>query len=315
VFSNGHLLPVSQREEVFEYFEYSRIVVEAGVVVAKKEHSGRNWSQNIPAMNISVLLLGPGCSISSESMELLAAANVVVGFTGGGGTPLNAIEDVAFVTGVSEYRPTVYMQAWAEMWFNEQRRMLCARRLLRMRVEAISHFWADSGTDFFKWVQVSKAQRMGNSLVPRDAYANNLTGSTTEELLGKEGAHVRNLYAFHKMMCNVSKDFVRDSSDRSGLNALLTMGNYLAYGLSASALHALGVSFSFPLLHGKTRRGALVFDIADIAKDAIVVPAAFSCFYERGDDRSYFRSYIKDIFCEKKVLSYLVDRVKELSEM
>lgn len=309
------MLPVSQREEVFEYFEYSRIAVESGVVVAKKEHSGRNWSQNIPAMNISILLLGPGCSISSEAIELLASANVAVGFTGGGGTPLHAIEDVVFVTGVSEYRPTYYMQSWTKMWFDEEQRLISAHKLLRMRIAAIVDFWPDSGADFFKWIQLSRSRGLGNSTNPFDGYSNSFIGNTVEELLGKEGSHVRNLYTFCKIKYNIQESFTRDSSDRYGLNALLTMGNYLAYGLAASALHALGISFSFPLLHGKTRRGALVFDIADIAKDAFVVPAAFHCFAERGDDRSYFRSYLKNIFCEKKALSYLIDKIKEILEI
>jgi CRISPR/Cas system-associated endonuclease Cas1 len=35
------------------------------------------------------------------------------------------------------------------------------------------------------------------------------------------------------------------------------------------------ISFVLHVLHGKTRRGALVFDIADLIEDAYVMPLAF----------------------------------------
>ena len=40
------------------------------------------------------------------------------------------------------------------------------------------------------------------------------------------------------------------------------------------------MSFAFGVNHGRTRRGALVFDVADLVKDAVVMPAAFKGFAE-----------------------------------
>jgi CRISPR-associated protein Cas1 len=37
----------------------------------------------------------------------------------------------------------------------------------------------------------------------------------------------------------------------------------------------LNISFALPGLHGKARRGELVFDIADLIKDVYVMPLAF----------------------------------------
>jgi hypothetical protein len=42
-----------------------------------------------------------------------------------------------------------------------------------------------------------------------------------------------------------------------------------AYGLAATTLWVLGIPHGFALMHGKTRRGALVFDIADLIKDSL----------------------------------------------
>lgn len=41
-------------------------------------------------------------------------------------------------------------------------------------------------------------------------------------------------------------------------NRLLDHGNYLAYGLAATTLWVLGIPHGFAVMHGKTRRGALV---------------------------------------------------------
>jgi CRISPR-associated protein Cas1 len=71
------------------------------------------------------------------------------------------------------------------------------------------------------------------------------------------------------------------------VNGFLDHGNYIAYGYAAVALHALGISFALPLLHGKTRRGALVFDVADLIKDALIMPMAFAKGLERVRQQEY----------------------------
>ena len=58
-------------------------------------------------------------------------------------------------------------------------------------------------------------------------------------------------------------------------NRFLDHGNYLAYGLGATATWAIGLPHGLAVMHGKTRRGGLVFDAADVIKDALVLPQAF----------------------------------------
>ncbi len=95
------------------------------------------------------------------------------------------------------------------------------------------------------------------------------------ELLLKEARFTKNLY---KIACkNIKLDsFTRDRDSNDFINSNLNHGNYLAYGLASVALWSLGISPAFAVMHGKTRRGALVFDVADLIKDAIVLPLAFS---------------------------------------
>ncbi|EGR3934075.1 type I-F CRISPR-associated endonuclease Cas1, partial [Vibrio cholerae] len=95
-------------------------------------------------------------------------------------------------------------------------------------------------------------------------------------------------------------------------NDFLNHGNYLAYGLAASCLWVLGIPHGFAVMHGKTRRGALVFDVADLIKDAIVLPWAFVCAKENASEQE-FRQQILQAFIEHKALDFMFDTVKHVA--
>ena len=65
-------------------------------------------------------------------------------------------------------------------------------------------------------------------------------------------------------------------------------------------------------MHGKTRRGALVFDIADLIKDAVVLPWAFICGKE-GATEQEFRQQILQSFVDHQSLDFMFDVVKSLA--
>ena len=94
-------------------------------------------------------------------------------------------------------------------------------------------------------------------------------------------------------------------------NRFLTHGNYLAYGLAASCLWCLGLPHGFALMHGKTRRGALVFDVADIVKDAIVLPMAFVAAAEGLKDNE-FRNLCVESLLEHAAMDQMFDTIKTI---
>ena len=65
-------------------------------------------------------------------------------------------------------------------------------------------------------------------------------------------------------------------------------------------------------MHGKTRRGALVFDIADLVKDAIVLPWAFICARENMAEQD-FRQQLLQKFTQFKSLDFMFDNIKEMA--
>ncbi len=87
IFKGNDLIPVSHRDPLV-YLEASKVTIDDGRVVywASQRGTATEYAFNFPALNTAVLLLGPGCSITSDAVEILCAANVVIGFTGSGGS-------------------------------------------------------------------------------------------------------------------------------------------------------------------------------------------------------------------------------------
>lgn len=107
-------------------------------------------------------------------------------------------------------------------------------------------------------------------------------------------------------------NFKRQHQSGDKANDFLNHGNYLAYGLAASCLWVLGIPHGFAVMHGKTRRGALVFDVADLIKDAIVLPWAFVCAKENASEQE-FRQQVLQAFTDHKALDFMFETVKQIA--
>ena len=120
----------SKRANLY-YLQHCRVLVNGGRVEYVTDEGSKSRYWNIPIANTTSLLLGTGTSITQAAMRELAKAGVLVGFCGGGGTPLFAANevdvDVAWLTPQSEYRPTEYLQYWVRFWFDDAKRLDAAR--------------------------------------------------------------------------------------------------------------------------------------------------------------------------------------------
>ena len=77
----------SKRANLY-YLEHCRILVNGGRVEYVTEQGKASLYWNIPIANTTTVLLGTGTSVTQAAMRELAKAGVMVGFCGGGGTPL-----------------------------------------------------------------------------------------------------------------------------------------------------------------------------------------------------------------------------------
>ncbi len=296
----------SKRANLY-YLEHCRVMQKDGRVLYLAEAAKENQYWNIPIANTTAILLGTGTSITQAAMRMLASAGVLVGFCGGGGTPLLMANEVEWLSPQSEYRPTEYVQAWLKFWFEDEKRFQAAQRFQQMRVDFICQVWK-------KDVEIAQ---FGFSSLELLAALTEVRGKIQQakdiqELFSIEAHFTKVLYK-HAAGFSGQTSFKRDRNEATDLaNSFLNHGNYLAYGLAATTLWVLGIPHGFALMHGKTRRGALVFDVADLIKDAIVLPLAFMCSKE-GMTEQEFRGECINKFTDHKALDYMFERVKEVA--
>jgi len=297
----------SKRANIY-YLEYCRVMQKDGRVLYLCEAKTEKQYWNIPIANTTVILLGNGTSITQAAVRMLASAGVLVGFSGGGGTPLLMGSEIEWMTPQSEYRPTEYMQGWMQFWLDDEKRLLAAKQLQQSRLQYMQTVWAKD-KDLQAEGFTSDAPELISAL--NNASAKIDRANKVGELLTAEAHLTKQLY---KIAVNRTQhgDFVRDRDSFDTANAFLNHGNYLAYGLAATTLWVLGIPHGFAVMHGKTRRGALVFDVADLIKDTLVLPWAFICAKE-GASEQEFRQQCLQVFTQHKALDFMFEQVKRIA--
>lgn len=87
----------SKRANLY-YLEKCRVMQKDGRVLYLTAAKDQNQYWNIPIANTTCLLLGTGTSISQAAVRMLASAGVLIGFCGGGGTPLLMANEIEWLS-------------------------------------------------------------------------------------------------------------------------------------------------------------------------------------------------------------------------
>lgn len=302
----------SARANIY-YLEHCRILVNGGRVEYVTDAGKKNLYWNIPIANTTSILLGTGTSITQAAMRELAKAGVLVGFCGGGGTPLfsaNEVDvEVAWFQPQSEYRPTEYLQAWVQFWFDDALRLQAAKQLQTLRLQRIQTQWQaralrEAGFE----VDLDQLQTLVEQFLPLVQRAPDVVALLTDEArLSKALFKLAAATVGYGEFTRAKRGTGTDPANR-----FLDHGNYLAYGLGATATWVLGLPHGLAVLHGKTRRGGLVFDAADLVKDAVILPQAFisaMC----GEDEQQFRRGCIEGLTRSASLDFMIDSLKAIA--
>ncbi|MFC3909319.1 type I-F CRISPR-associated endonuclease Cas1f [Legionella dresdenensis] len=295
----------SKRANIY-YLEKCRVMQKDGRVLYLTEAKDENQYWNIPIANTTCLLLGTGTSITQAAMRMLAQAGVLVGFCGGGGTPLLMATEIEWLTPQSEYRPTEYMQGWMQFWFDDQKRLYAAKKFQRSRIEYLKTHWSksrDLTAEGFNCNELEQELTICETKIKNAKDVN--------FLMQAEAELTKQLYRYAANRTEYGK-FSREREASDKANTFLNHGNYLAYGLAATTLWVLGIPHGFAVMHGKTRRGALVFDVADLIKDTLILPWAFICAKENLTEQE-FRQQCLQAFTDHKALDFMFDQVKAIA--
>ena len=296
---------MSARANVF-YLQHAKVCQDGDRTVYWIRDGDTDRAFNIPEKNTAFVLLGKGTSITDAAARKMAESGVSIGFCGSGGSPLFSSVSPVFLEPHSEYRPTEYMQSWVLLWIDEAKRLSAAKYMLRERIRITNRAWKKS------LPSVAIPEVMIAKFNDRIDSSQNVT-----ELLSSEAEWAKGVYALLAKNFSISQ-FTREegkgasTSIADNINGMIDHGNYIAYGYAASVLNTLGISYAFPLLHGKTRRGALVFDVADLIKDAVVMPLAFNCG-SSGIPDGEFRYQLIDLCWEFEVMDALFETLKKIT--
>ena len=297
----------SKRANIY-YLDKCRVMQKDGRVLYLTEADTEKQYWNIPIANTTVILLGTGTSITQAAVRMLASAGVLIGFSGSGGTPLIAANEIEWLSPQSEYRPTEYVQGWMAFWFEEDKRLKVAKQFQQQRIQYLKKVWGkdrELKNEGFS-LDVQDISQALSHFVAKIDHCQDVT-----HLLLVEAQLTKSLY---KIAATRTKqtDFVRQHESTDLANNFLNHGNYLAYGLAATTLWVLGVPHGFAVMHGKTRRGALVFDVADLIKDTLILPWAFICAKEQATEQE-FRQQCLQNFTQHKALDFMFEAVKQAS--
>lgn len=304
----------SKRANIY-YLQHCRVLVNGGRVEYVTDQGKESLYWNIPIANTTTMLLGTGTSITQAAMRELAKAGVLVGFCGGGGTPLfsaNEIDiDVAWFSPQSEYRPTEYLQGWVRFWFDDELRLQAAKTFQYARLKRIHAFWLNNRPIVEAGFRIDPGSL---EKVLSQTKSQIESSPNTADLLALEARLTKQLFRMAARAVDYG-EFVR-AKRGTGVdpaNRFLDHGNYLAYGLGATATWVLGLPHGLAVLHGKTRRGGLVFDVADLVKDAVILPQAFVSAV-RGDEEQEFRQACIEGLTRNESLDFMIDTLKSVAK-
>jgi CRISPR-associated protein Cas1 len=226
----------------------------------------------VPCASLLLLMLGPGTSITHAAVRTLADSGCLVAWTGE--------ESVRFYAqGMGETRSARGLLRQAHLCSHPASHLAVVMRLYRMRFD---------------------------EPLP--------DGLTLQQIRGKEGVRVREAYARASRETGVpwrGRTYRRDGwADADPINRALSAANSCLYGVCHAAIVAAGFSPALGFIHtGKML--SFVYDVADLYKADITIPAAFRAVAEgeEGVD-SRARHACRDAFREQRLLARIVPDIQ-----
>lgn len=307
--NGGSRLLVTHREQAV-LLERAKVYCDGKRVIYSITDDGLRKDFSIPHANLAILFLGQGTSITQEAARLLSEEGVYLAFTGTGGSPLH-------FGALTSYTGTAHFRRMLTAYVSEELSVVLAKSMMQHRIDAMRTAGCDMACDLLKRFNEQKIERTCKSFEDGLKKA-----ATIEEILGYEGQFTKSLYALFAAGSgmNGADEFSRDAGQDQPpantaalVNSMIDHGNYIAYGFAGAALWALGIPPHLAVFHGKTRAGGLVFDVADMIKESIILPLAFYHGVKGGHDaEKKFRSSVISSFQKQKILAKIIESLNAI---
>ena len=265
-----YALPQIRDRMTFIYLEQCQISRDNSAIQVVEER-GR---VNIPAASISVLLLGPGTTVTHRAMELIGDAGVCVIWVGEHG--------VRYYAGG---RPLTHKSDWlikqAELVTNQRGHLAVARKMYSLRFP---------GEDISGLTMQQLRGREGSRI--RSVYR----AASKQWNIPWNG-----------------RDYDPENFESGdAVNKALSCGCACLYGLAYAVITALGCSPGLGFVHVGHER-SFVYDIADLYKAEVTIPLAFEIAAENPDDLpAVMRRRTRDAMVKGKILRRMVHDIQWL---
>lgn len=144
----------------------------------------------------------------------------------------------------------------------------------------------------------------------------NVAHLTMQQLRGREGSRVRNVYRAYAKETGVAWNGrvynPDDFSSGDAVNQALSAGHACLYGLAHAVIVALGCAPGLGFIHVGHER-SFVYDIADLYKSEITIPIAFQTAAEAPEDLpAIVRRRVRDAMVSARILERMVHDIRWL---
>lgn len=260
-------LPATKDSWSFLYVEHARVERDASAVVVVRE----SGTTQVPVSALSVLMLGPGTTVTHAAMALLTRHGASVVWCGDEGARF-------YASGSGETRRANNLLTQAEAWAT--RRTEVAKRLYRARFDV----------ELSETLTIEQLRGMEGVRV-RDLYAS-LSKETGVAWAGRDASDRSDWLALDP------------------INQALSIANACLYGVCHAALAASGFSTGLGFIHtGKML--AFVYDVADLYKTATCTKAAFEVVGDGVDNLdTRVRTRTRELLTDERVLGRIVGEVQ-----
>jgi CRISPR-associated protein Cas1 len=263
-------LPQIQARMTFLYLEKCQLSREDNAIT----FLDANGVVHIPAASISVLMLGPGTSVTHRAMELIGDAGVTVIWVGESGVRY-------YASGKPMTHRAGLILRQAAMVSNMRVHLRVARRMYQMR-------FPDEDVS-----ELTMQQLRGRE------------GSRVRQLYRAQSRQWGVPWSGREYDPN-------DFSSGSPVNQSLSAGNACLYGLAHAVIAALGCSPALGFVH-VGHENSFVYDIADLYKAEITIPLAFQLASEGVPNiGAETRRRVRDRMRKGKLLERMVADVQSL---
>lgn len=227
---------------------------------------------HVPATQLAVLLLGPGTRVTYAAMALLGDAGTSTVWVGERGVRY-------YASGRPPAKSSRMAELQAEVVSHQRKRLDCAKRMYNLRFP---------GED--------------------------LTGLSMAKLRGREGARMKKVYAAEAERTGVYWDRrsydPNDFGSSTPINQALTAASSALYGIAHAVVAGMGFVPALGVIHTGTDR-SFVYDIADLYKAEIAIPAAFDAVASaQGNPSTTVRRIVRDTVVEKRLMQRMVRDLK-----